>query len=92
VKAQLLVKVTIVNVVATAALNQPMDFEELRRYGEIFQYSDVYCGRVAYFKTKQIQGRVSIFSSGKMINVGTKGEEQAEKELHQAKQFLAEKA
>jgi TATA-box binding protein (TBP) (component of TFIID and TFIIIB) len=91
VKAQPLVKVTIVNVVATASLNQPMDFEELRRYGEIFHDSDVYSGRVAYFKTKQMQGRVSIFSSGKMISVGTKNETQAQKELQLAKQFLVEK-
>jgi transcription initiation factor TFIID TATA-box-binding protein len=87
-----LVKVTIVNVVATAALNQEMDFEELRRYGEIFYDSDVYGGRVAYFKTKQMQGRVSIFSSGKMISVGTKSEAQAQKELNLARQFLAEKS
>ena len=71
-KAQLLIKVTIVNVVATASLDQPMDFEELRRYGEICHDSNIYGGRVGYFKTKQMQGRVSIFSSGKMISVGTK--------------------
>ncbi|MGD0645294.1 MAG: hypothetical protein ABSA75_10355 [Candidatus Bathyarchaeia archaeon] len=46
-----------------------MDFEELRRYGEIFHYSDVYGGQVAYFKTKEMQGKVSIFSSGKMIRI-----------------------
>ena len=68
-----------------------MDFEELRRYGEIFHDSDVYGGRVAYFKTKQMQGRVSIFSSGKMISVGTKSETQAQKELLLAKQFLFDK-
>lgn len=86
-----MVKVATVNVVATATLNQPIDFEELRRFGEIFHDSDVYGGRVAYFKTKQMQGRVSIFSSGKLISVGTKSEEQAQKELQQAKQFLIEK-
>jgi len=86
-----LVKVAVVNVVATASLNQPMDFEELRRFGEIFHDSDVYGGRVAYFKTKQMQGRVSIFLSGKMISVGTKSEEQAQKELQLAKQLLVEK-
>jgi transcription initiation factor TFIID TATA-box-binding protein len=86
-----LVKVNIVNVVATASLNQPMDFEELRRYGEIFHDSEVYGGRVAYFKSKQMQGKVSIFSSGKMISVGTKSEKQAQKELKTAKQFLVEK-
>ncbi len=87
-----MVKVAIVNVVATASLNQEMDFEELRRFGEIFHDSDVYGGRVAYFKTKGMQGRVSIFSSGKMISVGTKSIEQAQKELQLAKRFLAEKS
>jgi transcription initiation factor TFIID TATA-box-binding protein len=86
-----LVKIAIVNVVATATVNQPMDFEKLRRYAEILHDSDVYGGRVAYFKTKQMQGRVSIFSSGKMISVGTKSEAQSIKELQLAKQFLVEK-
>ncbi|MDR0493306.1 MAG: hypothetical protein LBH74_06695 [Nitrososphaerota archaeon] len=86
-----MVKIQIVNVVATASVNQPMDFEELRTYGEIFHNSDVYYGRVAYFKTNQMQGKVSIFLSGKMISVGTKSEEQANKELQLAKQFLFDK-
>jgi transcription initiation factor TFIID TATA-box-binding protein len=68
-----------------------MDFEELRQFGEVFYDSDVYGGRVAYFKTKQMQGKISIFSSGKMISVGTKSEAQAQKELQLAKQFLVEK-
>jgi transcription initiation factor TFIID TATA-box-binding protein len=38
-----------------------------------------------------MQGRVSIFLSGKMISVGTKSEEQAKKELQLAKQFLFDK-
>ncbi len=84
-------KVTIVNVVATASLGQEMDFEEIRQFGEIFHDADVYGGRVAYFKTKQMQGKVSIFLSGKLISVGTKSEEQAQKELQLAKQFLVEK-
>jgi TATA-box binding protein (TBP) (component of TFIID and TFIIIB) len=78
-------------VVATASLNQPMDFEKLRRYDEIFHDSNVYGGRGAYFKTKHMRGRVSGFSSGKMISVGRKNEAQAQKELQLAKQFLVEK-
>jgi len=86
-----MVKVQIVNVVATASLNQAIDFELLRKFGEIFHDSDVYGGRVAYLKTKQMQGKVSIFLSGKMISVGTKSEDQAQKELLLAKQFLFQK-
>jgi transcription initiation factor TFIID TATA-box-binding protein len=86
-----MVKVQIVNVVATASINQQVDFEKLKVYGEIFHDSDVYGGRVAYFKTKQMEGKVSIFLSGKMISVGTKKEAQAQKELMLAKQFLVDK-
>jgi transcription initiation factor TFIID TATA-box-binding protein len=38
-----------------------------------------------------MQGRVSVFSTGKMISVGTKNEAQTQKELQLAKQFLVEK-
>jgi transcription initiation factor TFIID TATA-box-binding protein len=86
-----LVKSKIVNVVATASLDLPMDFEELRKYREIFHDSDVYGGRVAYFKTAEMEGKVSIFLSGKMISVGTKSEAQAFKELKLARSFLVKK-
>ena len=74
---------TIVNVVATAALNQPMDLELLReRFPKNILYDrDIYGGRVAYFKTKNMEGKVSIFWSGKLISVGTKSVEKAKQEL-----------
>jgi transcription initiation factor TFIID TATA-box-binding protein len=81
-------KTEIVNVVATASIDQQVDFDQLRKHKEIFHDSDVYGGRVAYYKTAKMQGRVSIFISGKMISVGTKSETQAAKELELAKQFL----
>lgn len=59
-----MVMIEIVNVVATASLNQTFDFDELRECKEIFNDSDAYGGRVAYFKTKKLQGKVSIFLSG----------------------------
>jgi TATA-box binding protein (TBP) (component of TFIID and TFIIIB) len=71
--------------------NQEIDFNKLGRYDEILHDSDVYGGRVAYFKTEKMQGRVSIFSCGRMISVGTKGEQQAFKELEKAMNFLTEK-
>ena len=74
---------TIVNVVATAALDQPMDLELLReRFPKNILYDqDIYGGRVAYFKTKNMEGKVSIFWSGKLISVGTKSVEKAKQEL-----------
>ena len=68
-----------------------MDFEELRQYTEIRHDSNVYGGRVAYFKTKHMQGKFRFFLSGKMISVGTKTKPQAQKELLLAKQFLFDK-
>lgn len=81
----------IVNVVATASLNQPIDFERLRDRKEIFNDSKVYGGRVAYFKSTEMEGKVSIFLSGKMISIGTKSETQAYKELEIAAKFLVDK-
>lgn len=84
-------KTTIVNVVATAALNQEIDLAELRQFKEIFYDSEVYGGRVAYFKTGTMQDKVTIFTSGKMISVGTRSEDAAFHELEAAKEFLVKK-
>lgn len=54
-------KAAIVNVVATASVEQPVDLAELERFKEIFHDSSVYGGRVAYFKTPEMNGKVSIF-------------------------------
>ena len=80
----------IVNVVATASVGQELDFDQLRQCKEIFYDSDVYGGRVAYFKTEKMQGKVSMFNTGKMISVGTKSETQALQELELAVSFLVE--
>jgi TATA-box binding protein (TBP) (component of TFIID and TFIIIB) len=84
-------KAEIVNVIATASINQEMDFDALRQAKEIFHDSDVYGGRVAYFKKAGMQGKVSIFASGKLISIGTKSESQAFNELETTATFLAEK-
>lgn len=84
-------KKQIVNVIATASVKQAVDFDKLRKYEEILYDSNVYGGRVAYFKNKSMEGKVSIFTSGKMISAGTRSEDQAFKELRLAMNFLAEK-
>ncbi|WGM90148.1 MAG: hypothetical protein NUK63_03270 [Candidatus Bathyarchaeum tardum] len=81
-------KYKIVNVVTTATLDQEIDFEAIRKLDNVFHDSDVYGGRAAYFKTNEMQGKVSIFSSGKMISVGTKTREESFRELEEAKDFL----
>ena len=86
-----MIKKSIVNVVATAALNQKLDLDKLGRFREILYDSDKYRGRVAYFKSPNMSGKVSIFASGKMISVGTKSEKEAAHELEYAKDFLVSK-
>jgi transcription initiation factor TFIID TATA-box-binding protein len=86
-----MVKVDIVNVVATASLNQIVNFNELVQCKAVIYSSSVYGGRVAYFKTGKMQGKVSIFLSGKMISVGTKSESKAFSELGFVVKYLAAK-
>ena len=76
-------KISIVNVVATAALDRSVDLESLHELfpHEVIHDKDLYGGRVAYFKSRNMEGKVSIFMSGKMISIGTKSIEKAIKEL-----------
>jgi len=76
-------KISIVNVVATAALDRSVNLESLKESfpHEVVHDPEIYGGRTAYFKSNKMQGKVSIFSSGKMISVGTKSQEKAEQEL-----------
>jgi len=81
-------KVSIVNVVATAALGQRVDLAELGKHQQILHDSEIYGGRVAYFRSPRFNGEVTIFASGKMISVGTKSEAEAFRALECAKEFL----
>lgn len=84
-------KITIVNVVATATLDRPVKLSSLQ---QLFPQSITYDpGRyaAAYFKSNKMQGKVSIFSSGKMISVGTKNEEKAMQELSLVAGYLEKK-
>lgn len=75
-------KHSVVNVVVTTDLKQPIDLEEMTKLKDIIYDSSKYQGRVAYFKSKKMQGKVIIFfSTGKLISVGTTSEKQAKKEL-----------
>lgn len=83
-----MVKSEIVNVVATASVEQKVNLRELGRLQGFSHNLDVYHGRVAYFKNARMQGRVSIFSSGKLISIGTKSEEKACGELKAVARLL----
>jgi transcription initiation factor TFIID TATA-box-binding protein len=82
-------KTRIVNVVSTADLGQKIDLYKLRQFKEIAYDPKKYQGRVAYFKSREMKGKVSIFSSGKLISVGTKSESAAARELRKVNRFLA---
>jgi TATA-box binding protein (TBP) (component of TFIID and TFIIIB) len=73
----------IVNVVATATLGRPIDLESLHALfpHEVIHDQEIYGGRVAYFKSRNMEGKMSIFQSGRMISIGTKSVEKAIKEL-----------
>ena len=83
-------KTSIVNVVATATLDRRVDLESLREFfpHEVVHDPEIYGGVAAYFKSDRMQGKVSIFSSGKMISVGTKSEEKAKHELALVASYL----
>lgn len=74
----------VVNVVATAALDRTLNLDELSEY---FSSSSIYDPAVypppvpVYIKTPSMKGKISIFSSGKMICVGTNSENNARDEI-----------
>lgn len=74
----------VVNVVATAALDRTIDIEALPQLfpHEAVHNNEIYGGRVAYFKSEPMHGKVTIFPSGKMISVGTRSIEEAIRELN----------
>ena len=74
----------VVNVVSTAALSHTVDIESLTQNfpNEVVHDEEIYGGRVAYFTSEVMQGKVTIFPSGKIISVGTRSIEDAVRELN----------
>ncbi len=87
-RRRLLPKLAIVNLVAAAELKQPVDLEKLV-YVKGFLY-DTAIYACAYLKDQKTHAKVSIFSSGKMMSVGTKRFEHAKHDLEYAKKKLAQ--
>jgi TATA-box binding protein (TBP) (component of TFIID and TFIIIB) len=73
----------VVNVVATAELDNSVDLESLHELfpRKVIYDQEIYGGRAAYFKSADMHGKVTIFGSGKMISIGTKSEKRARREL-----------
>ena len=53
--------------------------------------SDKYGGRAAYFKSSDMEGKICIFASGKLVSVGARSEKRAYDELECFKQLLVER-
>jgi len=85
-----MIKVMIVNVVATASLKQKVDLPKIGKLPNVLYDPDLYGGRVAYIKSPTMKGKVTVFNSGKMISVGTTREEEATNDLQQVEDMLAE--
>jgi len=81
-------KVEIVNVVATASLNQKVNLDAVAELEQAFYHLEVY--HCAYIKDKDMKGKVSVFASGKMISLGTKSEKEASKDLNHVTKLLAD--
>lgn len=75
----IVLKIEIVNVVATANLNQQLHLGEVGRLQDALYDFDIY--PCAYFKHPSMFCKVSVFDSGKMISIGTKKVEQADHDL-----------
>lgn len=79
----------VVNVVVTADLGQPVNLMKVSEL-ECFEYDQSkYQGKAAYFKSPSMEGKVTVFGTGKLISVGTRSAEKAEKELKETVAFLA---
>ena len=81
-------QLNIVNVVATANLRQQVDLLMISELPDTTYDQKIYGGRVAYLKTPEMYGKVTIFPSGKLISVGTKSPEQAQQDLERTVKTL----
>lgn len=79
-------EIKIANVVCTADLKQSVAIERFNEYN--FLSSNLTLYKCGYVKDNKMQGRVTVFASGKLISVGTKSPKQAHSELKKASKIL----
>lgn len=79
-------EIKIQNTVSTADLKQKIDIASFNKYEHLSSNLELY--RCGYVKDESMVGRVTVFASGKLISVGTKSPQQAEKELKKASKIL----
>lgn len=83
-------KLKIVNLVATADVNQSVDLIKTSKIEYTIFDPKIYGGRVAYIKNPKMNGKVIIFPSGKFISVGTRSPRKAEEDLQRVANILTQ--
>ncbi len=79
----------IVNVVSTADLKQPVQIQKFNDFSwGRFDLKNNYNGRVGYVKDDYMQGRVTVFTSGKLISTGAKSVNHSFKQLNRTVMLL----
>ena len=76
------------NVVCTADLKQDISMKKLSKIPCGIYDEAIYGGRCGYVKTPEMDGRVTVFPSGKMISVGGRSVKRAAEQLNHAKFLL----
>ena len=76
------------NVVCTSNLEQKINIIKLSKLHCGIYDEMIYGGRCGYIKTPEMDGRVTIFPSGKIISVGGKSIKKAIEQLNHAKFYL----
>jgi transcription initiation factor TFIID TATA-box-binding protein len=82
-------KYNIVNVVATGSLAQHINLHEIASLPFTIHNPEIYSGRAAYLKTPEMNGKTIIFSTGKIISIGTKSPILAAHDLQYTVKYLA---
>ena len=83
-----ILKPKIRNVVCTAKLKQTVNIVQLSDLKNGIYDQKIYGGRCGYVKTPEMDGRVTIFRSGKMISIGGKSVKKSIDQLNHAKNYL----
>ena len=88
IKNKLPKKIKISNIVTTADLKQKFDIEKLNDYSWGIYDQVSYGGICGYVKLPEMKGRVTIFTSGKMISIGSNTIKDSIDKLNQTKFHL----
>jgi TATA-box binding protein (TBP) (component of TFIID and TFIIIB) len=88
IKNKLPKNIQISNVVTTADLKQKFDIEKLNDYSWGIYDQVSYRGICGYVKLPEMKGRVTVFTSGKMISIGSNTIKDSVDKLNQTKFHL----